>query len=90
MVKCDKDAVVKVLNAGTARDPFLGPCAHNIWYIPALADIGFHVLGKNNTVADLLSRWQYCEQNVVQLKQFIDKPVSLPVDISMVLLDHNL
>ena len=86
LVKCDNDTVVKVLNAGKARDPFLRACACNIWYISALADIDLqyvHVLGKNNTVADLLSRWQYSEQNVIQLKQFIDNPVWLPVDYAL-------
>ena len=43
LVKCDNDTVVKVLNAGKARDPFLGACARNIWYI----DLQYiHVLGK--------------------------------------------
>ena len=30
LIRCDNDAVVKVLNAGKARDPFLGACAHNV------------------------------------------------------------
>ena len=93
LVKCDNDAVVKVLNAGKARDPFLGACARNIWHLAALTDVDLqyvHVLGKNNTVADLLSRWQYSEQNVVQLKQFIETPVWLPVDVNMIHVDYTL
>ena len=69
LIKCDNDAVVKVLNAGKARDPFLGACAHNVWYMSALAAVDLqyeHILGRDNPVADLLSRWQFSQQNVIQ------------------------
>ena len=59
LVKCDNIAVVMVLKSGRARDPFSGACAQNVWYISALHDIDIqyvHVLGKQNRVADLLSR----------------------------------
>ena len=39
LVKCYNDAVVEVLYAGKARDPFLGTCARNIWYMLILADV---------------------------------------------------
>ena len=93
LVKCDNEAVVKVLKAGKARDPFLATCARNVWYISALADIDLqyeHILGRNNTVADLLSRWQLIPQNIVQLHQFIANPVWLPVDIKMLEVDYNI
>ena len=85
--------MVKVLNAGKARGPFLGTCARNIWYISALADVDLqyeHILGRDNTVADLLSRWQFSEQNVRQLEQFIENPVWLPVNVTMLEVDYNL
>ena len=93
LVKCDKDAVVKVLSAGKARDPFLGSCARNVWYLAALADIDLqyeHILGRDNTAADLLSRWQFTQQNVMQLQQLIENPVWLPVSINMLEVDYNL
>ena len=93
LIRCDNDAVVKVLNAGKARDPFLGACARNVWYLAALADTDLqyvHVLGKNNTVADLLSRWQYSDQNMVVLRRFIENPIWLPVNISMMDLDYTI
>ena len=49
-----------------------------------------HVLGKNNSVADLLSRGQYSEQNVAYLKQFIQNPIWLSVDVSMLEVDYTL
>ena len=39
LIKCNNDTIVKVLNAGKARDPFLGACARNVWYMAALSDI---------------------------------------------------
>ena len=39
LIKCDNDAIVKVLNAGKARDPYLWVCARNVWYMAALSDI---------------------------------------------------
>ena len=31
LIKCDNDAVVKVVQSGRARDPLLGALARNIW-----------------------------------------------------------
>ena len=93
LVKCDNDAVVKVLNAGRARDPYLRACARNIWYMAALSDIDLqyvHVLGKNNVVADLLSRWQFSAANVTQLQKLVHNPVWLPVSIDMIEINHTL
>ena len=93
LVKCDNDAVVKVLSAGKARDPYLGACARNVWYMAALADIDLqyvHVLGKNNVVADLLSRWQYSLENVSQLQALIGNPVWLPASVEMLEIDNTL
>ena len=93
LIRCDNDAVVKVLNAGKARDPYLGACARNVWYIAALADIDLqyvHVLGKNNVVADLLSRWQNTVANVNQLQALVSDPVWLAVSVDMLEIDHPL
>ena len=60
LIKCNNEAVVLVLRSGKTKDPYLGDCALNIWYVCALADIDVqyvHVRGLDNTVADLLSRW---------------------------------
>ena len=59
LIKCDNEAVVSVLRSGKTRDPYLGACARNIWYVCALADIDIqyvHVKRLDNRVADLLSR----------------------------------
>ena len=93
LIKCDNDAVVKVQNAGKARDPYLGACARNVWYMAALSDIDLqyvHVLGKNNVVADLLSRWQYTTENVSQFNALVSSPVWLSVSVDMLELDNTL
>ena len=64
----DNQAVVQVLSTGKTRDPFLAACSRNVWQMAAADDIDLtyvHVLGKNNQVADLLSRGQFFHQNMV-------------------------
>ena len=59
-IKCDNDAVVKVLKSGRARGQLLGAFARHNWYLSALADIDVqcvHAMGNSNRIADLLSRW---------------------------------
>ena len=56
----DNMAVIQVLTTGKARDQMLATCARNIWLIAALNNIQFqfsHIPGKQNILADLLSRW---------------------------------
>ena len=60
LIKCDTQAVVSVLNSGKSSDTILSPIARNILFYCAEHDINLrliHVLGKDNTVADILSRW---------------------------------
>ena len=42
LVKCDNEAVVSVLRSGRTKDPYLGACAWNIWYVCALVDTDVH------------------------------------------------
>ena len=84
--RCDNDAVVKVLSKGRARDPFLAACARNVWLLTADADIDasfVHVLGKNNQVADLLSRWTGSVSDQEKLLYFVQRPVWVHVDTQM-------
>ena len=93
LIKCDNDAVVKVLSAGKGRDPFLAACAHNAWYLVALADIHLlyvHVLGKNNRVADLLSRWQNSQANIELLHSIVPNPIWIPTDVTLTDVDHTI
>ena len=85
LIKCDNQVVADVLRSGRAKDPFLGACAHNIWYVAALEDIDVqyvHVFGKNNRAADLLSRWSNTLEDIKELHTLIVNPVWVPVNIT--------
>ena len=61
LVKCDNQAGVSVLKSGRTQDPYLSACAGIIWCCGARHDIDMrymHLPGANNSVVDLLSRWQ--------------------------------
>ena len=93
LIKCDNDAVVKVSSGGKARDPFLGACARNAWYLAALADVQLqytHVLGKNNCVADLLSRWNNSQANIHLLHSLVPNAVWLPTDVTFTDVDYTI
>ena len=56
---CDNQAVVEVLKTAKTKDPFLATCARNVWLITAIFNIEIvviHVPGKDNPIADLVSR----------------------------------
>ena len=58
---CDNLAVVNVLNSGKAKDMYLAAISRNIFMESSKNDIDIkvlHVPGKNNIIANLLSRWQ--------------------------------
>ena len=93
LVRCDNQAVVSVLQSGRARDPFLGACARNVWYLAALNDIDLqyaHINGRDNRVADLLSRWQGSLHNVHELKSLIHNPIWFPTHLDMLDIDVTL
>ena len=60
LIHCDNMAVVSVLNTGKTQDMLLAAIARNIHMETAKNDINtrlIHILGKNNTIADSLSRF---------------------------------
>ena len=59
-IACDNEAVVHVLGSGCTRDLTLAAIARNIQLQLATWDINLqviHIPGKENQIADLLSRW---------------------------------
>ena len=93
LIKCDNEAVVTVLRSGRARDPFLGTCARNIWYVSALSDMDIqyvHIRGLDNRVADLLSRWTGSHKDVSELYASVQDPIWVPVDLKMLDIDPEL
>ena len=39
LIHCDNAAVMTVLRSGKTRDPYLGTCARNVWYVATTSDI---------------------------------------------------
>ena len=87
LIRCDNEAVVSVLRSGKARDPYLGACARNIWYVSALADMDLqyaHIRGLDNGVADLLSRWTGSPSDFSQLLFQVSRPSVGPSEYNFV------
>ena len=60
IIHSDTAAVVSILNLYKTKDDFLVAVLRNIWLITASFNINVesvHVLGKENCIADILSRW---------------------------------
>ena len=82
-------AVVDILTYGRAKDTLMATCAHNIWLLTALYNISLlvvHIEGQNNSIADLLSRWDYSEDNIKTLHTFIPNPIWMNTHIDLILL----
>ena len=73
-IACDNEAVVQVLNSGKTRDLTLAATARNIQLQVATWDINLqvnHIAGKDNHIADLLSRWSLTEDPQVKLNNIL-------------------
>ena len=58
-VRCDNQAAVYALTTGRAHNPILQDCARSAWMVQALLGVEItydHIPGKDNEVADALSR----------------------------------
>ena len=71
---CDNLVVVEVLNSGRSRDDTLATCTRNIWLLSVIYDfdiILYHIPGRDNTIADLLSRWTNSHKDYEKLYQLV-------------------
>ena len=69
-IACDNEAVVHVLGSGRTRDLTLAAIARNIQLQLATWDINLqviHIPGKDNQIADLLSRWNLVDNSQAKL-----------------------
>ena len=87
LLKCDNQAVVTVLNSGKTQDLTLAAIARNIMMDVAQHDIDLqviHILGVDNKIADLLSRWYITNDPYKILKKLLPNPrwLHLPQDIA--------
>ena len=93
VIECDNEAVVSVLKNGRTKDKILAACARNVKMLAAIKDIELwviHIKGTNNSVADLLSRWDITSKNQEKLLQFIQDPIWVPVDVSFLCINWEI
>ena len=86
VIKCDNQAVVSILKLGKTKDSALACIARNILLEAARLHITMsviHMLGKNNVVADTLSRWQNTHNNWHTLYSSIENPIWVHADASL-------
>ena len=77
LLKTDNIAVVSICNTGYTRDQHLARMVRNIWLLTAEHDICLqvaHIAGKQNTIADLLSRWEGTPTQIEKIHEYTDKP----------------
>jgi hypothetical protein len=90
-VFCDNAAAVSVFQTHRASDKILQAIARNIWLLAAIWDIKLyieHIPGKDNGVADLISRWRTCSNPVAKLYSALnDSPCCYKVLPNDLLLD---
>ena len=85
-IKCDNLAVVSVLQEGKARDPLLAAFARNIWLLTSIFNIQLkvsHIFGKDNQIADLLSRWWETKNNEQKLDSLLPNYKWVPTHIDL-------
>ena len=93
LIHCDNAAVVTVLRSGKTRDPYLGACVRNVWYVTATYDIDLqytHIRGIGNKVADALSRWEGTVEQWQLLGLHVVHPMWLQVSLDLLELDVDL
>ena len=78
LLRSDNVAVVNITRSGYTRDVHLASYIRNIWSLTSTYDIQLSIVdisGKDNKVADLLSRWNSCQQNHQQLGKLLEHPI---------------
>ena len=90
---CDNMAVVEALTTGRARDHTLAACARNIWLLSSLYNIYLtfsHIAGKENVLADLLSRWEARPNQCTALQELCPNHVWIDSHIDLTLLNYTI
>ena len=93
LIKCDNQAVVSILKTGKTRDSTLATIARNILLEASCLHITItviHVLGKDNKVADTLSRWQNSAHDQQILHNYITNPIWVEANTSLLILDLSI
>ena len=85
--------MVAVLGHSKTKDAFLAACARNIWLLAAWYDLEIdyvHIKGKENVIADLLSRWKNTPTDVLRLHSHLADHLWLNVPSEFLDLDNDI
>ena len=86
-------AVVEVLTSGRTKDNILATCARNVWLLSVMFNISIHIEhipGKQNVVADLLSRHQFDTKSWNSLKAHVPDALWLPTHVDLTCLNFTI
>ena len=86
-------AVVEVLTSGRTKDVILTACARNVWLLTDMFNISVHIEhipGKQNVVADLLSRYQFDQNSWQMLKNYVPAVVWILICIDLKCLTYTI
>ena len=92
-IKGDNMAVVEVLLSGKTKDVMLSTCVRNISMLKALFNISIHIEhipGKQNVIADLLSRFKFDQSSWDLLKTHVSDLVWIPTHADLMCLNYNI
>ena len=63
MIHCDNQACVEMINSMRSKNNFIQMCLRELWLTLAVNNImlkAVHIPGRENIIADSLSRWHTC------------------------------
>lgn len=69
ILQCDNQNSVQALNSGRSRNYGMQACLREIWFLSAIYDFDLqaeHIPGRDNTIADHLSRWHCAPSHEAQ------------------------
>ena len=93
LIKCDNQAVVSVLNSGKTQDLTLAAIARNIMMEISEQDIDLqviHILGVENKVANLSSRWFITNNPGKILNKYLLNPMWLHLHTNIAHIDWSI
>ena len=92
-VHCDNLSVVTVLCSGKTKNSSLATISRNIFMVASRYDIFLkvsHIPGKENKIADLLSRWDNSPSNILKLRNLLPSHNWVEIEASHFELDDNI
>ena len=90
-IHCDNNAAVQVLQSGRGRNKVLLDCARAAWMVQAVLDVHVsyvHVPGKDNEIADRLSRAHLAERDHLLARQSIHDNALTMIDPCLYFIDN--